>query len=321
MVSVIIRPRLESDLPQLVEQLRTQQPVSEYPLRWPLPFPPEQFIVRDTELVAFVAQIDDRVVGHVSVTRVSDNPDGAFWSRGTGRPIEALGCLSVLFVGPEAAGLGVGGRLMDTAVAEIRARGLTPVLDVTQSRSSATAVYRHRGWRFLGHSRPEWLPDWAPDVQFFDLPDDIGRILLSGTVVRGHGVASGTGRDARHPGGTIAAQTPPFTARGVDLAGLEPATINLSLDAATVQMVRPTITLARLAWTDQHDAETFSLVRCSALNGDQRFGGYLYWPHPETKPDHFQPDSVIELLMPRITGLTYGGRLTVDLPAGAIRIS
>ena len=64
---------------------------------------------------------------------VPDDATGAIWSAGTGLPIDRLGCLSVLFVGPQTTSTGVGGRLLDTAVAEIRGAGLRPVLDVMQT--------------------------------------------------------------------------------------------------------------------------------------------------------------------------------------------
>ena len=49
---VEIRRRRHEDLPALVEVLAAQQPTSRYPMRWPLPFPIEQFVVRDGELAA-----------------------------------------------------------------------------------------------------------------------------------------------------------------------------------------------------------------------------------------------------------------------------
>jgi hypothetical protein len=45
--SPVVRPRERCDLPTLVRSLGEQQPTSSYPMRWPLPFPVEQFIERD----------------------------------------------------------------------------------------------------------------------------------------------------------------------------------------------------------------------------------------------------------------------------------
>ena len=71
---ISLRPRRPEDLPALVDALARQQPASRYPVRWPLPFPAEEFIVRPLEVAAFVAvaYLDGEhvPVGHVSACRV-----------------------------------------------------------------------------------------------------------------------------------------------------------------------------------------------------------------------------------------------------------
>lgn len=316
--AVVIRPRRPEDVTALVEVMGRQQPVSRYPLVWPLPEPAADFIARGTERAAWVAEVDGVVVGHVSSTIVPDDEIHSVWSRSTGRPNSELGCVSSLFVDLDVIGKGVGGRLLDTAVAEIRGGGRTPVLDVTtQTQNPASSVYEHRGWQLAGHARPLWLPPDEPDVRFYVLPDSMGRQVLSGTVVPGHGVASGAAADSPHPAGTISLQLPHFAARGVDLSGLRPATINLDV-GARVTIDRPTLTLTDVAWTDHHDAETFSFVRCFVKWAATTLFGYVYYPHPETKPAHFQADSVLELLMPDLPGLAYGNELSIEVPSGSI---
>jgi GNAT superfamily N-acetyltransferase len=122
-----------------------------------LPFPAEEFVVRRHEEAGWVALVDGRLAGHVSVGRVEGELADAFVVA-TGRPRESLAIVSVLFVAPEAQGTGVGGRLLDTAVAWARDRRRLPVLDVVPSHGTALAVYRHRGWRVVGEARPAWLP-------------------------------------------------------------------------------------------------------------------------------------------------------------------
>jgi len=156
--AVEIRPRRPADLPALVDALQAQQPASRYPLRWPLPFPVEQFLVRQNEEAGWVALVDGRVVGHVSIGRVEGERTDPFVAA-TGRPSSDLAIVSVLFVAPDEQGSGLGGTLLDTAVAWARARGRLPVLDVVQSHGTAVEVYRHRGWRVIGDLRPAWLPD------------------------------------------------------------------------------------------------------------------------------------------------------------------
>jgi hypothetical protein len=35
-------------------------------------------------------------------------------------------------------------------------------------------------------------------------------------------------------------------------------------------------------------------------------GGYIYWPHPETKPEHFQDPHTVEILAPGLDGVADG---------------
>lgn len=166
--TITIRPRRTSDLPGLVALLGEQQAASRYPLRWPLPFPVERFLVRSTEEHAWVAEAGGVLAGHVAVT----TPDGELaeaFARAYPGPSTAE--VSVLFNGSAFRGSGVGGLLLDTAVAAIRDSGRTPALDVLPAHSSAVAVYRHRGWVEVGRARPAWLPTDQPDVLLMVLPD------------------------------------------------------------------------------------------------------------------------------------------------------
>jgi len=170
---VTIRERRIQDIPRLVEILAEQQPQSRYPFRWPLPFPTEQFIAREHELAAFVAELDGEVVGHVCIqsvrgqaithAHVDDSLDRA-WSAGHGRPAADLATVSSLFTALSARGHGAGGTLLDAAVAWIRAHDLAPCLDVVQRHSVALKVYEARGWICVGEARPPWLPDDEPPV-------------------------------------------------------------------------------------------------------------------------------------------------------------
>jgi len=169
---VTIRERRPSDLPVLARLLGEQQPATSYPQRWPLPFPVEEFLVRPGELAAWVAVEDDAVVGHVSVTDLTVGRMADEWSTATGLTAHGLAEVSVLFVAGGRAGSGIGGRLLETALADIRHRGLTPMLDVVGEDTSAGHFYRRRGWRTVGTARPPWLPDHRPDLAFMLLEDE-----------------------------------------------------------------------------------------------------------------------------------------------------
>lgn len=168
-VSLTIRERRPDDIPALVEVLSAQQSTSGYPHRWPLGFPVTDFIARPGELGAWVAVVDGQLAGHVAATDVGAGWMADHWSHVLGRPGDELGEVSILFVGLDHVGSGVGAALLDRAVAEIRAIGREPVLDVVGEDTSVGRFYRRRGWITVGHGRPQWLPDGQPDVAFMVL--------------------------------------------------------------------------------------------------------------------------------------------------------
>lgn len=153
---ILVRHRRGSDLPELIEVLAEQQPSSSYPLRWPLPFPVEQFLVRSTEEAAWVAEQAGRPVGHVAVGPVGSDEIATLFQQVLGAT--QLANVSVLFVARHVRQSGVGGQLLDTAVDWAESLGRLPVLDVVQGHDQAIAVYRHRGWKVVGETRPDWLP-------------------------------------------------------------------------------------------------------------------------------------------------------------------
>lgn len=165
-----VRARAAADLPALVAVLEAQRPASGYPVRWPLPFPVEQFIVRTTELAAWVAVDGDQLAGHVALTDVDGGWEADGWSAGTGLPSSALAAVAVLFVDPGATGRGVGSLLLTTAVEHARALGRTPVLDVVSESTRAVALYERHGWQVVGSARPPWLPADREPLLLMALP-------------------------------------------------------------------------------------------------------------------------------------------------------
>ena len=137
-----------------------------------------------------------------------------------------------------------------------------------------------------------------------------------GVVVAGHGVASGRAADSPFAAGTIALQTPHFAARGLDLAPFVPATVNLDLAPYGLIPVAPRWTFTDVEWTQVHPPETFSFVECTVRRGADEVAGLIYRPHPETKPMHHQPGTVVELLLPLLTGLAVGETLEVTVAEG-----
>ena len=130
---------------------------------------------------------------------------------------------------------------------------------------------------------------------------------VPGVVVTGHGVASGRNGDPRFPGGTIAMQTPHLAAAGVDLSGFHPATVNLSVTPMRLVIASPAITVHDLRWHRVEPPEDFSFVDCRIGHApDDLVAGLVYHPHPDTKPEHHQPDTVVEVLAPYLAGVAAG---------------
>jgi hypothetical protein len=138
---------------------------------------------------------------------------------------------------------------------------------------------------------------------------------VSGTIMRGHRVASGLNGDVRFPGGTLAMQRSYFAALGLDLAGMHAGTLNVSIAPPRYELRQPRWTFPLVKWHPTEPAETFSFVaaRLEAPRG-REVSGWIYYPHPETKPEHFQSPDVLEVLMPFVEGLEYGTALSLLVP-------
>jgi hypothetical protein len=155
---------------------------------------------------------------------------------------------------------------------------------------------------------------------------------IEGLVMVGHGVASGrsVGSSANpYPQGSIAMQAHFFKAQGLDLSDCYLGTINLNIAPKHWQLLQADHRFEKMWWTDLHPPETFSFVRVQALwpdknqetKQDKNLRGWLYYPHPETKAQHHQAPSVMELILPRLEGLQVGQRLAIEVSAQAIRLS
>lgn len=139
--------------------------------------------------------------------------------------------------------------------------------------------------------------------------------IVHGVLVKGHRVASGLGGDKRFPGGTIAMQMPKFLELGFDLRGIYCGTLNISVSPLSFRPLKAYALFRDVEWADGIPGEDFSFFNARiSVDGVVWHSGYIYYPHPETKPEHFQPGGVVELLMPRISGIEYGMALMLDVP-------
>lgn len=140
-------------------------------------------------------------------------------------------------------------------------------------------------------------------------------LIVAGVVVSGHGIASGRAADSPYPAGSIALQRPAFADRGLDLGAFYDGTVNVDLAPRRWRPTAPPVTLHKVAWIGSVAAETFSFLPCQLRRGPSHpvVEGLVYYPHPETKPGHAQPDSVAELLLPWVDGLQPGMAVEVAL--------
>lgn len=177
---VRIRARRPSDVPALAAALLAQQSQTHYPFRDPLPVPVEDFLHARDAIKAWTAELDGRPVGQVC--RVG--PAGGFQaadllnevcSRAHGCARSELAWVSTLFVATEARGRGLGRRLMEVVVGDLRRSGLHPCLEVLPTHPAAKSLYLAMGWQVVHRLRPDWLTAVAgaegPEVHVMVLPD------------------------------------------------------------------------------------------------------------------------------------------------------
>ena len=139
-------------------------------------------------------------------------------------------------------------------------------------------------------------------------------VRVKGVVTRGHGVASGGSADPRFPYGTITMQKPFFRELGLDLDQYPSATINLSIAPCRYSIKKAKCTFRSVKWSPTEPPEDFSFFDCRIIDRrGQAREGLVYYPHPETKPEHFQADDVLEIMTSYIEGLNYGDELIIEL--------
>jgi hypothetical protein len=131
-----------------------------------------------------------------------------------------------------------------------------------------------------------------------------------GSVVTGHGAASGRSGDPRFPGGTLALQSPHFEAAGVDIAGYHRGTINVSLPFR-LEPRSPAARIEALEWLPGYPAETFEFFDARIAVDGSVVDAVVYRPDPATKPEFHQDPHTIEVLAPFMGRLEAGSPIAV----------
>ncbi len=147
-------------------------------------------------------------------------------------------------------------------------------------------------------------------------------IQVKGVVHKGYEVASGKSGGSRFPQGTIAMQKPFFREQGLNLDAYFMGTINLAIAPLKYKIKQAKYTFKNIKWSPHDPAEDFSFFDCRILISPTRiFNGLIYYPHPETKPEHFQATDILEIITPLISGLSYGDKLLLEVDGQQINFS
>ena len=115
-------------------------------------------------------------------------------------------------------------------------------------------------------------------------------------------------------------QYPFFKRGGLSFQGMHAGTINISIAPKEFCILRADYTFYNIKWRSNHPVENFSFVRCFIVFGNNRYPGFIYFPHPETKQGVFSGFSLIEVLTRFIPGISYGQKISCVFSSAQIKI-
>ena len=144
-------------------------------------------------------------------------------------------------------------------------------------------------------------------------------LTFKGTLRKGYGVASGPS-ETYPEYGSIEKQKPYFKKLGLNLDHMFNGTLNISIEPYNFEMVRPEYTFEQVKWTELTSPEDFHFSQCRVAFQGREYSGWVYYPDPKTKREHFQSTSTIEILAPFIEGIKYGDEVNISLNSREIKI-
>jgi len=136
---------------------------------------------------------------------------------------------------------------------------------------------------------------------------------LTGVLVKGYQIASGTSPITPYKNGGIALQKPFFEKRGFCMKDLYLATLNIDIPNHNFTILQANYLFENLKWEKNFPAETFSIVSCTLIYKKKHYDTFIYYPYLETKMQHIQKESTLEILAPFIDGILYGDEIEVLL--------
>lgn len=167
-----IRRRKPKDIPACATLLGVVFTAGEYPVHWP--HAPRSWLADEDVIDAWVFERGGEIHGHVAISRVGlDSVSALRWREVTGHEASELAGITRFFVRPRLQGQGIGTALLDVALAEIRGRGLFPVLDVVSASEAAISLYEGLGWRRRA-AYPWGEKDEQLQILFYEPPPALG---------------------------------------------------------------------------------------------------------------------------------------------------
>jgi hypothetical protein len=146
-------------------------------------------------------------------------------------------------------------------------------------------------------------------------------IKVKGKVVPGYGVASGKGHDTRYPEGTLRLQYPFFKERGLDLGNYFLGTLNIDISPFHYEIKNPSYFFEAIDWSKHIPPENFYFFNVTLIFKGNRHQGLIYMPGPETKVDHKQLSTMLEVIAPPLKNMHTGQIIHLEIDEESLEFS
>ena len=143
---------------------------------------------------------------------------------------------------------------------------------------------------------------------------------IKGKIIPGYGVASGKGKDPRYPEGTLRMQFDHFKERGLDLGSYYLGTLNIDIAPYSFKVKNPKYFFEAVNWSSHIPPENFYFFDITLFFEGNDYDGLIYMPGPETKVEHEQIATVLELILPRIEGLSTNQTVHLEIKRDGLEI-
>ncbi|MFT6796732.1 MAG: hypothetical protein ACJART_001876 [Maribacter sp.] len=144
---------------------------------------------------------------------------------------------------------------------------------------------------------------------------------VEGKIIPGYGVASGNGQDSRYPEGTLRLQYPFFKERGLDLGNYFLGTLNVDISPFRYKIKNPSYFFEAIDWSKHIPPENFYFFNIALIFEGNRHQGLIYMPGPETKVDHEQLSTVLEVIAPPLKNMHTGQIIYLEIDEESLEIS